>query len=151
MSQRWICISNRENAKISQQKKQWGVAKRYIKTIINVKKGDTILMYTRQETINKVKMPSSIMGIFEVTSEMFEETNPLFTVPLNMGTEVFPLRIKIKPIEIFLNPIEFKPLISSLSFITNKEMWSGSIRTAMRQIPESDYQKIIKKKRIICA
>jgi len=108
-------------------------------------------MYTRQETINKVKMPSSIMGIFEVTSEMFEETNPLFTVPLNMGTEVFPLRIKIKPIEIFLNPIEFKPLISSLSFITNKEMWSGSIRTAMRQIPESDYQKIIKKKRIICA
>ena len=151
MSQRWISISNRENAKISQQKKQWGVAKRYIKTIINVKKGDTILMYTRQETINKVKMPSSIMGIFEVTSEMFEETNPLFTVPLNMGTEVFPLRIKIKPIEIFLNPIEFKPLISSLSFITNKEMWSGSIRTAMRQIPESDYQKIIKKKRIICA
>jgi hypothetical protein len=55
-----------------------------------------------------------------------------------MGAEPSPLLGKI-----LKEPIQFKPLSPSLSFIKNKKMWSGSIRTAMREIPEEDYQKII--------
>jgi len=45
---------------------------------------------------------------------------------------------------IFAPPIEFKPLIPNLAFITNKKQWSGHIRgQAMRTIPEEDYRLIM--------
>ena len=54
------------------------------------------------------------------------------------------LRIKLKPIKIFNNPIEFKPLIPKLEFITNKTNWSGHIRgKSMRPITENDYKFIL--------
>jgi predicted RNA-binding protein len=64
---------------------------------------------------------------------------------LNSGDEVFPLRIKLKTIEVFDPPVEFKPLIPKLTFIKNKTQWSGHIRgQAMRTIPEEDYEFIMK-------
>jgi predicted RNA-binding protein len=51
--------------------------------------------------------------------------------------------VRLKPIKIFKEPVEFKPLIPKLSFITNKTMWTGHIRVAMREIPEEDYQLIL--------
>jgi predicted RNA-binding protein len=145
---RWICISNRVNEKITREKNIWGVAKRYINPISRVKIGDTLLMYTIKEISNKVSLPSEITAEYEVTSEKFEDEKPIFVMPENLGDEKFPFRIKIKPIQIFKEPIPFKPLIPSLSFIKNKKMWSGSIRTAMREIPEEDYQKIIRAKNL---
>jgi len=50
----------------------------------------------------------------------------------------------VKPIKVFVKPIEFKPLVPEMSFIKNKVIWSGSIRTAMLVIPEEDYQRIVK-------
>ena len=103
-------------------------------------------MYTMQEIANKEILPSVITAEYEVISEVFEDIKPLFQTPKQSGNERFPYRIKIKPVQIFKEPIQFKPLIPSLSFIKNKKMWSGSIRTAMREIPEEDYQKIISAK-----
>ncbi|HOW06164.1 MAG TPA: EVE domain-containing protein, partial [Methanospirillum hungatei] len=40
-------------------------------------------------------------------------------------------------------PVEIKPLIPELGFVTNKTMWSGHFRQAMREIPDEDYRKII--------
>lgn len=140
---RWLCISNRENDRISRQKQRWGVSRSYINKISRVKIGDTLLMYTVKEIINKEHLPSAIATEYEVISEVFEDTKPLFETPLYLRNEKFPLRIKIKIIKIFNEPILFAPLIPNLSFIKNKKMWSGSIRTAMREIPEEDYQKII--------
>jgi len=45
---------------------------------------------------------------------------------------------------VFNQPVPFKPLVIEMTFIKNKVMWSGSIRTAMRVIPEEDYQGITK-------
>ncbi len=87
--------------------------------------------------------PSLITGIYEVISDIYEDNSQIFVVPRRMANENFPLRIKLKPITIFKNPIQFKPLIPKLSFIKNKVMWSGSIRSAMRVIPETDYELII--------
>jgi predicted RNA-binding protein len=144
---RWLCISTRENDRISRQNNVWGVARKYINPISRVKIGDTLLMYTMQEIANKEILPSSITAEYNVVSEVFEDVTPLFKTPKNLGIERFPLRIKITLVEIFKEPILFKPLIPELSFIRNKKMWSGSIRTAMREIPEKDYQKISNTKR----
>jgi len=56
----------------------------------------------------------------------------------------FPLRIRLKMAWVFAGPVPFKPLVPEMSLVRNKVMWSGSIRTAMRIIPEENYQRIVK-------
>jgi predicted RNA-binding protein len=61
------------------------------------------------------------------------------------GDEVFPLRVRLRGVEICDPPVSFKPLIPKLAFITNRKQWSGHIRgQAMRKIPEEDYLYIMK-------
>jgi len=142
---RWLCISTRANDEVTRKKHVWGVAKRFVNTIGRVKKGETLLMYTMQEIVDREVIPSAITSIYEAISEVYEDESPLFVTPKALGNEVFPLRIKLKPVKVFSKTIEFKPLVPDMSFIKNKVMWSGSIRTAMRVIPEEDYQRIVEK------
>lgn len=141
---RWLAISNRENSKVVIRKHIWGVPKRYVNTIRRVVPGDTVLVYVGQKVVDRDLLPPAITAAFEVTSKMYEDASQIFTAPAKLGDEIFPLRINLKPIMIFDPPIEFKPLIPNLAFITNKTMWSGHIRGhAMREIPEEDYQRIM--------
>jgi len=144
MVQRWLCISTRANDEVTRKKLIWGVANRYQNTIARVKKGDTLLMYTMQEIVDGEVIPSAITGIYEASSDVYDDDSSIFITPKALGSEVFPLRVKVKPVQIFKEPISFKPLVPKMTFIKNKTMWSGSIRTAMRVIPEDDYQTIIK-------
>jgi len=98
-----------------------------------------------QKVVDREVLPPAITGAFEVTSEVYEDASRIFIAPAKLGDEFFPLRIKLIPVMIFEPPIEFKPLIPELKFITNKKMWSGHIRgQAMREIPEEDYLMIMK-------
>ena len=142
---RWLAISNRENSDVVIKKKIWGVSKRYVNAISKVAIGDSILVYVGQKIVNKEIIPAAITGAFEVTSTVYEDTTSIFTAPNTLlGDEIFPLRIKLKPILIFKEPVIFKPLIPKLKFIKNKKMYTGSYRgKAMRVIPEEDYQLIL--------
>ena len=141
----WIASSNRENAKILDTKRVWGVPRRNRTLMHRVKPGDTILMYVRQEKEDDTILSSAITGAYEVVSEPYEDHSRLFTTPPHMGDEVFPFRMKVRPVAVFAEPLEFKPLIPDLTFITNKKMWSGHLRQAMREIPEEDYRLILKR------
>ena len=141
----WIASSNRENAKILDKKHIWGVPKRNKTLTLRVKPGDTILVYVRQEKEGDTILPSAVTGAYDVVSEPYEDRARLFITPPQMGDEVFPYRMKVKPVAVFAEPLEFKPLIPDLKFITNKTMWSGHLRQAMREIPEEDYQFILKR------
>lgn len=142
---RWLAISNRENSDITIREQMWGVPKRNANQIGKSRIGDTILVYVGQQAIDKeTTLPPAITGCFEITSEAYEDTKQIFTAPPKLGDEIFPLRIKLKTIEIFDSPVEFKPLIPKLTFIKNKKQWSGHIRgQAMRTIPEEDYDLIM--------
>ena len=139
----WIASSNRENAKILDAKHIWGVPKRNKTLMQRVKSGDTILVYVRQEKEGDAILPSAVTGAYEVVAEPYEDHSRLFVTPPQMGDEIFPFRMKVRPVVVFAEPLEFKPLIGDLTFITNKTMWSGHLRTAMREIPEEDYQRIV--------
>jgi predicted RNA-binding protein len=141
----WIASSNRDNAKILDAKHIWGVPKRNKTLMQRVKPGDTILVYVRQEKEDDTILPSAITGAYEVVSEPYEDHARIFTTPPQMGDEVFPFRMKVKPVAVFPEPLEFKPLIPDLTFITNKKMWSGHLRQAMREIPEEDYHLILRR------
>ena len=140
----WIASSNRDNARILDAKHIWGVPKRNKTLMQRVKPGDTILVYVRQEKEDDTILPSAITGAYKVISEPYEDHSRLFVTPPQMGDEVFPFRMKVRPIKVFPEPLEFKPLIGDLTFITNKTMWSGHLRVAMREIPEDDYRLILK-------
>jgi predicted RNA-binding protein len=145
MTARWLCISSRENVTITRKMNIWGVANRFRNTITKVKKGDTLLMYTMQERVHNEVIESAITGVYQATSEVYEDESPIFVSPKSLGTEVFPIRMKVKPVKIFSKPLLFKPLVPEMSFIRNKQIWSAGIRTAMRLIPEEDYQLILLK------
>jgi len=51
-------------------------------------------------------------------------------------------RVKLEPVIMAEEPIQFKELIPKLKFIVNKERWTGHIRRAMRTIPKEDYDLI---------
>ena len=141
----WIASSNRDNARILDAKQFWGVPKRNRTLMQRVKPGDTILVHVRQEKEDDTVLPSAITGAYEVVSEPYEDHSRLFLTPPQMGDEVFPFRMKVRPVAVFPEPLEFKPLIGDLTFITNKTMWSGHLRIAMREIPDEDYRLILRR------
>jgi predicted RNA-binding protein len=139
----WLCITNEANWKVIREKNVWGVPERHKNTIAKVKPGDKLVIYVKQKKVGEEVRPSRIMGVYEVVSEPFKDSTRIFKTPRSIGSESFPWRVKIKPIKIFDKPIEFRPLVSKLKFITNKRKWSGHLKgKAMREIPKEDFELI---------
>ena len=142
----WLCITNENNWRVIRQKNVWGVPERHKNTISRVKPGDKLVIYLKQERFkDEIKEPR-IVAVYEVVSEPFRDSTRIFSSKgMKSSGEIFPWRVKIKPIKIFDKPIEFKPLIPKLKFIKNKQKWSGHLMgKAMREIPEEDYNLIMR-------
>lgn len=140
----WLCITTEENWKVIKEKNIWGVQERHRNTIAKVKSGDKCLIYVMSTRKDNEIIPPKIVGAYEVVSEVFKDNSRIFKPPAKNRNEVFPLRIKLKPIKIFRKPIDFKSLIPKLKFITNKRKWTGHIQgKAMREIPKEDYELIL--------
>ena len=138
----WLCITNDENWQVVREKRIWGVSRRHRKQISEVKPGDVLVFYVKQK-LGRGAYPLLIAGIFTADSEVFEDDSEIFA-PTAPG-ERFPYRVRLKEKLILEKPIEFKPLIPRLRFITNKQKWSGHLMgKAMREIPEEDYKEILK-------
>ena len=139
----WLCITNEENWKVIRERNIWGVPERHKNTIVRVKPGDKLVIYLKRERVKDKVVEPRIVAVYEAVSEVFRDSSRIFKTPKGMGNETFPLRIKLKPVKIFEKPVEFKPLIPKLKFITNKKKWSGHLMgKAMREIPEEDFKLI---------
>jgi len=140
----WLCITTEENWNVIKQKNVWGVPERHKNTIARVKPGDKLLIYLKQERDKDRIVEPRIVAVYEAVSEVFKDSSKIFKTPPGMSNEVFPLRIKLKPVRIFEKPVDFKSLIPKLKFITNKQKWTGHLMgKAMREIPEDDYELIM--------
>lgn len=130
----WLCVTNEENWDVVRKKKVWGVPRANKRLIESVKRGDLLVFYVS---------PKSIRGIFEAVSEPYEDDKRIFSSGKFGKSEIFPHRVKVKPVAIAKKPLPFDDLIPKLKFITNKKMWTGHLRRAMRRIPEEDYKLIL--------
>ncbi len=133
----WLCITNEANWNVIKKKNIWGVPERHKNTITKVKPSDKLLIYVKQEIIGREVKPPRIVSIYEVISEPFKDSTKIFKTPKGMSNESFPWRVKIKPIKIFDKPIEFKPLIPKLKFITNKKV--------VRSYSRKSYERYLKR------
>ncbi|RSN73206.1 MAG: EVE domain-containing protein [Thermoproteota archaeon] len=140
----WLCITTEENWKIIKEKKIWGVPEKNKNAISKVRPGDLLLIYMRQRSTGKEVEGPKIVALYEAASEVFRDSSRIFRPPPEMGSETFPLRIKLKPVKIFEKPVDFKGLIPDLKFIKNKRKWAGHLQgKSMREIPEEDFKLIM--------
>ena len=145
MIQYWLCILNRGNWDVVQQKLIWGVAKHHRNSIGKVKIGDQLIFYVIGQEINGKRLGSAIVGRAKAASEVFTDTSKIFgSGSVKNVAELFPLRIRLSNLKSSEEEIPFRPLIPELEFIRNKKKWSGHIQgLAMRQIPRDDFEKIV--------
>ena len=130
----WICVTNYENWLIIKSKRIWGVNDRWKKYIQRVKPGDLMIFYV---------IPKSIGGIFRVISEPYYDDTPIF-YPVKIRKEKFPYRVRLEPVIVLKDPVDFSPLVEEVSFIKNKQRWSAPFRRAMFKIDEKDFNIIRK-------
>jgi len=130
MARYWLCTVSEENWRVIKQRLIWGVSEKFRKRIENISAGDIIVFYVA---------PASIGGVFEVTSQVFKDDTRIFA-----SNEVYPYRVKLKPLLVPAKRVNFKPLITKLSFIRNKNRWAAYIRLPLREISKEDYEIIIK-------
>ena len=130
----WLCVTNEENWNVVTKKKVWGVPRASKRLIEGVRRGDFLVFYVS---------PKSIRGVFEAVSEPYEDEKRIFHSGKFGEKEVFPHRVKLKPVIVTKKPVNFENLIPKLNFITNKRMWTGHLRRAMRTIPREDYETIV--------
>lgn len=133
MANYWMCVTNEENWDVIKKRNIWGVPERDKQRIQAVKTGDILVIYV---------MPKKIGGVFKATSQSFEGQDNVFSWGYFGREELFPYRVKMQPLILPKELLSFDELIPKLGFITNKKMWSGHLRRAMRTIPREDYETI---------
>ena len=123
------------------KKESLGVSERFKNIIQKVRQEDKLVFYVMQTRKNSEIIPSRIAGTFEAVSEPFKDSAKIFKKYKTEST--FPYRVKIKPLRIFDELIEFKKLVPKLGFIKNKRYWVGSLRRAMILVSEKDYRIMV--------
>lgn len=141
----WLYITNSDNWKVTKKTNILGASERYRNSLSKMGIGDKCLVYVIS---NSEMTAPKIMGEYKVVSKVFEDTTKIFQAPENKPSERFRFRVKLERVRVFKEPIAFKPLISQLTFITNKQRYSLHIRgKAIVPIPKVDYELITSKQK----
>ncbi len=132
----WIFVTSPENWKVTKEKNVLGYAERYTSTLSRVHEGDKCLLYIVGESV--------VDGEYIIDSEVYYDATLIFHTPPTKPTETYPFRLKLHRVTAPTEPIAFKPLVSKLSFIKNKQWWAGTFQgNASLSIPEGDYRNIV--------
>ena len=129
----WLCITDQENWHVIKSELVWGVSGRYKAIMEQVKLGDLLVFYVK---------PKRICGIFIVSSEPYTSTKRIFKSGGISGQEIFPHRVKLKPLIVLDECLDFESLISRLNFIRKKDRWTAYLRRAMVPLSEYDFKLI---------
>jgi predicted RNA-binding protein len=114
-----------------------GISDRYIKTLAKVRKGDFVIIYLASKI-------SAIPGLLKV------EAKP-HAIRKSIWLDNFYNTIDVKPVKILKESewVDVRPLLKSLSFVSNKLNWGNYFRQSIKQLEKIDYkifEKIFRKK-----
>jgi len=140
----WLYITNSDNWVVTKKTNILGASQRFRNSLSRLKLRDKCLVYVISNL--KENTPARIVAEYSVASNVFIDSTEIFKAPIKAPSETFSVRIKLKAINIFKEPVDFKPLVSKLAFIGNKQNYALHIRgRAVVQIPEEDYKLITAK------
>ncbi|MDH5462037.1 MAG: EVE domain-containing protein [Candidatus Bathyarchaeota archaeon] len=131
----WLCVTDEDNWQAIKEKKVWGVpAKRGKRQMEAVERGDCLVIYVK---------PKRIGGIFEAASEPYESSEKVFSWAEFGKPEIFPYRVRLKPVRVPNEPVHVGTLMDKLSFTKGIKRWGIFLRRAMFEISEKDYGLIL--------
>jgi predicted RNA-binding protein len=140
MTNYWLGITSHKNVEIDRDKAVDfdGYSARRQAVVSRIQPGDRILLY--------VAGLSAFWAISEVTGPMYEDHTRIWDDP-DGGAEDYPLRLPIKRILVLPQDklLDVRPLVSRLSFISEKLKVSGRFGAAfrgLRALPRDDYELI---------
>jgi predicted RNA-binding protein len=141
LSKYWLCITTEEHWNVIRDKRIWAVVEKDRKKLDRVVIGDFLVFYVKQRVIDDETLTPQIRGIFKVNSKPYTDSTRVFVSP--PSKEIFTYRVKIHPIIVPNEAVDFKVIIPKLRFIKNKKKWFLYLQIAMRTIPEEDYNLLM--------
>lgn len=132
----WLCVVDEDNWPIVKEKGIWGVSSkcaRKLKKLLfsKVKRNDVMVFYVKPRKV--------IGGIYKATSGIYKDTTRIFN---NGNGEVYPYRIRLKPLLVPDEPVDFRKLVPKLKFIRNKHNWGMYLKTSIRLLGDKDFRTI---------
>lgn len=79
-------------------------------------------------------------SLTNVTSSTTED----WRLPGDVPSSFFPIKLGLQDVEVFTSPLNARPLVNRLSFITDKKNWGQAFRFSPRLIPPQDADLILK-------
>jgi predicted RNA-binding protein len=135
----WLATGTHFNSNVAIKKKIWGAQKMFASSIKKVNIGDILIIFARREN----DRPAAITCTFEITSTLYVDNEPIFKSHSPLFTEIYPIRIKLKLIRVFANPVDIKSMVPYLDIFSNKKYWSCHLSgRAISEISKKDFQKI---------
>ncbi len=130
MKNYWMATISHEHVKKGVKEGIFQVCHGKIGPLSRLKKGDGIIIYSPKEQFLGSVPCQEFTALGEVVDEEIYQ--------VDMGDGFTPFRRRVRYDEKFSN-VPIKPLINSLSFITNKSSWGMAFRYGLLKIPKEDF------------
>lgn len=141
MSKCWLCITTNENWNAIKAKEIWAVKESDQKKLDRLTIRDLLVFYVKQRSDNDNIVGPQIKAVFQVDSTPFHDSTKL--LPDSIPRERFTYRVRIKPVIVAREGVDFKEIVPKIGFIKNKEKWFLYLQTAMRSIPKRDFDLLL--------
>ncbi|MEM0268771.1 MAG: EVE domain-containing protein [Candidatus Korarchaeum sp.] len=127
-------LTNDDNWPVVRSERVWGLPEGRENLIKRLKRGDYLFIYLTSSRRGKELLPPRLAGLFEVSSDPYRDPSRLFK------DRSYPNRVRLEPLIVPEEPMEFKPLIQKLEFLKNKRFWSAHLRSGLVRISERDFE-----------
>jgi predicted RNA-binding protein len=120
----------------------FGMSERWKGLFKKLQNNDVIVFYILATGNLRDPRAKKIPGIFKVVSQPYYDTTP------EWPDSVYPHRAKLEPILVAKSNNEmlpFRPLVSELSFVKNKQTWGRVFQTALVPISKQDFDLMKRK------
>ena len=138
----WIAVGTRKKWEVAKETGIWGIPAHNKHIFNKVHVGDTLLVFRKMDFHPDGLLPPAIVGEFRITGLLADNYHDYFRTE-EIDDEHYMVGYTLKLKKEFVPPIELKPLVQELQFITNKKYWSIYFTHLLRKIPREDYKKIV--------
>lgn len=126
----WLLFASRSTWKHLQSKGEWAFEVKVPRKAKELAENDIGVVYLRHD----LDGDSALGGLVKFSGKLYR------TRGRDLFDQMFPFRISITVKNVSDPPIDFRPLIDRIAFITNKSNWGSHLQgRAMQKLDESDY------------
>jgi len=133
----WVAITSRGYWEKIIEMGTWGFSEKHSKRVETVKDGDKAIVYL---TADGRRYPSSIGGVAQFVGKPWRKREQA-----TLFDTFYPIRLKISIQEICEPPLDFKPFMGNVSFVSPGKNWGAALQgQPIKPISKQDYHFLTK-------